>query len=732
MPILDRLQGPADLRGLSEHELEQLATDIRETIIRTVAVTGGHLGSSLGVVEITLALHRLLESPRDRIVWDTGHQAYAHKLLTGRLERFHTLRQIDGIGGFPRRTESAHDVFDGGHAGTGLSIAEGLATARDMRHSLERIAVVVGDAALLSGLSLEALNDIGHRQSQLLIVLNDNEMSISPSVGALSKYLSEIKLSTAWQQSKTAYDRVTEHIPFVGPRLLELSRRFRQSVVSFAQPGQLFEDLGITYVGVMPGHDLRLLEETFRRALALPGPVLVHVRTQKGKGYRPAERDQVSFHGAALPPIPVAPTDAHDRLPAIAATGANGANARMDDGDSMTSGAAGGSQVTQGRAAESGAPPSASVMADRRTPATLAAEGAADPPEARSDDAPSKTPNYTAFFATELVALGAVDRRIVAITAGMPTGTGLAKFQAAYPDRFVDVGIAEQHAVTLATGLALGRDAARGRPVLDVPPARVRPDRPRRVPERRPGPPRGRPGRPRGRGRHEPPGHVHDPGPADAAEPRRREPASDEQELRSLLRTALAQDHPFALHYPRDAGFGVPEREPEALPVGRGEVLREGRDLLFVTLRADHGPRARGRRRLEARGWSVGVINARFAKPLDQPAHPRPGARQVARRDVRGERRDRRVRLGGPRGIRGGAACRPRLPLVAVARDRDPRRPVRRPGCGHRPAAPHPARRARAHGAGRRGDQLGPSGGIAKPPAPSTPRVRPVSAPVPR
>ena len=180
MPILDRLQGPADLRGLSEPELEQLATELRETIIRTVAVTGGHLGSSLGVVEITLALHRLLESPRDRIVWDTGHQAYAHKLLTGRLDRFHTLRQIDGVGGFPRRTESPHDVFDGGHAGTGLSIAEGLATARDMRHSLERVAVVVGDAALLSGLSLEALNDIGHRQSQLLIVLNDNEMSISP------------------------------------------------------------------------------------------------------------------------------------------------------------------------------------------------------------------------------------------------------------------------------------------------------------------------------------------------------------------------------------------------------------------------------------------------------------------------------------------------------------------------------------------------------------------------
>ena len=203
MSILANLQGPADLRGMNEQQLTRLAAEIRETIIATVSKTGGHLGSSLGVVELTLALHRLLESPRDRIVWDTGHQAYPHKLLTGRLDRFDTLRQLDGIGGFPRRSESAHDVFDGGHAGTGLSVAEGLAAARDIRHGLERIAVVVGDAALMSGLSLEALNDIGHRRTQLLIVLNDNEMSISPTVGAFSHYLSQIKLSGAWRQSKT-------------------------------------------------------------------------------------------------------------------------------------------------------------------------------------------------------------------------------------------------------------------------------------------------------------------------------------------------------------------------------------------------------------------------------------------------------------------------------------------------------------------------------------------------
>ncbi len=605
VPILDRLEGPADLRGLTDAELAQLASEIRETIIRTVAVTGGHLGSSLGVVEITLALHRLLESPRDRIVWDTGHQAYAHKLLTGRLERFHTLRQIDGVGGFPRRSESPHDVFDGGHAGTGLSIAEGLATARDLRHSLERIAVVVGDAALLSGLSLEALNDIGHRQSQLLIVLNDNEMSISPSVGALSKYLSEIKLSVAWRQGKTAWDGATEQIPLVGSRLVELSRRFRQSVVSFAQPGQLFEDLGITYIGVMPGHDLRLLEETFRRALALNGPVIVHVRTQKGKGYRPAETDQVSFHGAALPPIAVPETDAHDRLPA-----------RLPgNGDSMTSAAAGGSAITLGRAADEGAPPSASVMADRRTPVHTS-EGTAEPSAAQAAE-PERTPNYTAFFARELVDLAADDRRIVAITAGMPTGTGLARFQAVYPDRFIDVGIAEQHAVTLATGLALGGmrpvvalystflQRAFDQTVHDVcqndAPVLLAVDRAGLV---------GEDGTSH-QGMFTIPAQRMLPNLV-IASPR------DEQELRSLLRTALAQEHPFALHYPRDAGYGVAARDPEVLPIGRGEVLREGDDLLFVAFGPIAHRAVEVAERLATRGWSVGVINARFAKPLDR------------------------------------------------------------------------------------------------------------------
>jgi 1-deoxy-D-xylulose-5-phosphate synthase len=570
--ILSDLQGPADLRGLSERELTQLAAEIRETIIRTVAETGGHLGSSLGVVELTIALHRLLESPRDRIVWDTGHQAYPHKLLTGRLARFGTLRSLDGVGGFPRRSESPHDVFDGGHAGTGLSIAEGLAEARDLRHGMERIAVVVGDAALMSGLSLEALNDIGQRQTQMLIVVNDNEMSISPTVGAFSKYLSQIKLSSTWRQSKSAYDQAVERVPVLGPHLLELSKRLRASVVRFAQPGQLFEDLGLTYIGVVPGHNIRALVETLGAALAVPGPTIVHVRTQKGRGFRPAIEDQVSFHGAALPPISLTPnTDAYD-----------------------------GSRAT----GPSVAMPSESMTDDAAAPT-------------REPAAPRKHPNYTAVFAAELIEAARKDRRIVGITAGMPTGTGMAKFAEAFPDRVFDVGIAEQHAVTLATGLAMGGmrpvvalystflQRAFDQTVHDVcqndQPVLIAVDRSGLVGEDG----TSHQGMFTLTAQRQLPNLV-------IASPK------DEQELRSLLRTGLAQDHPFALHYPRDAGFGLQAVDPVVLSVGQGETLREGRDLLFVGFGPIVARVLDAATTLEAEGWSVGVINARFAKPLDR------------------------------------------------------------------------------------------------------------------
>jgi 1-deoxy-D-xylulose-5-phosphate synthase len=565
--ILSELTSPADLRGLTEQQLTQLAAEIRETIIRTVAETGGHLGSSLGVVELTIALHRLLDSPRDKIVWDTGHQAYPHKLLTGRLGRFGTLRTLDGVGGFPRRSESEHDVFDGGHAGTGLSIAEGLAEARDLRHGPERIAVVVGDAALMSGLSLEALNDIGQRQTPMLIVVNDNEMSISPTVGAFSKYLSQIKLSTAWRQSKSAYDRAVLKVPVAGPHILELSKRLRASVVQFAQPGQLFEDLGITYIGVVPGHDLHALLETLAAALVQPGPTIVHVRTQKGRGFGPAIEDQVGFHGAALPPMKLPP-----RAPVVAPT-------------------------------------------EMRLPAESMADDAASP--AGGPSTPKRLPNYTAVFAAELIEAGRDDPRIVGITAGMPTGTGMAKFAEAFPGRVFDVGIAEQHAVTLATGLAMGGlrpvvalystflQRAFDQTVHDVcqndQPVLIAVDRAGLV---------GEDGTSH-QGMFTLPAQRQLPNLV-IASPR------DEQELRSLLRTGLAHDGPFALHYPRDPGFGLAPIEPAIVPIGQAETLREGRDILFVGFGPIVARAVEAAAALEGDGWSVGVINARFAKPLDR------------------------------------------------------------------------------------------------------------------
>jgi len=573
VPILPTLRGPADLRNLNETELAELAAEIRETIIATVATTGGHLGSSLGVVELTIALHRLLESPRDRIVWDTGHQAYPHKLLTGRYDRFGTLRQLGGIGGFPRRSESAHDVFDGGHAGTGLSIGQGLATARDLRGGDERIAVVVGDAAITSGLSLEALNDIGQRRTQLLIVLNDNEMSISPTVGGLSKYLSQIKLSGTWQSSKIAYDELVGRIPGIGPTVRELGQRLRASVVNFAQAGRLFEDLGITYIGLLPGHDLKALLSTFQSALELKGPVIVHVRTQKGHGYRPAEADQVGFHGAALPPMAVP----------VSTNGSGGDGAHDPNGRA-------------GMPAES--------MADDAAPPSAPAQ-------------PPKHPNYTAVFVGELIEQARADPRIVAITAGMPTGTGLSKFQAAFPQRFIDVGIAEQHSVAMATGLAMGGmrpvvalystflQRAFDQTVHDVcqndQPVLIAVDRAGLV---------GEDGTSH-QGMFTIPAQRQLPNLVVAS-------PKDEQELRSLLITALGQLHPFALHYPRDPGFGLPAVEPAPIPIGSGELLRDGRDLLFVGFGPIVARAIEAADVLEAEGWSVGVINARFAKPLDR------------------------------------------------------------------------------------------------------------------
>jgi 1-deoxy-D-xylulose-5-phosphate synthase len=596
LTILRDLNGPADLKGMSEQQLLALCGELRQTIIETVAQTGGHLGSSLGVVELTVALHRLLDSPTDHIVWDTGHQAYAHKLLTGRLERFGTLRQLGGIGGFPRRSESEHDVMDGGHAGTGISIAEGLALARDVRGSDERIAVVVGDAALMSGLSLEGLNDLGHRKTRMVIILNDNEMSISPTVGAVSTYLSRIKLSRTWRDSKRTYDDAVGRIPAVGPAAVEWSRRLRGAVVDFAQPGRLFEDLGITYIGPVPGHSLRDLDAVLRRAFTMDGPVLLHVRTQKGRGYRPAETDQISFHGAALPPMP------------LSAVKEDAVRPPVEPAAAPAPAASSAPQPETAAASPNGNGQSMTGPAQR--------EGDAAPSAAQRAAASKKPPNYTAIMAEELIAIGREDPRVVAITAGMPTGTGLSKFQAEFPTRFFDVGIAEQHAVALATGLALAGQRpmvalystflqrAFDQVVHDVcqndAPVVIGVDRAGLV---------GEDGTSH-QGMFTLPVQRQLPNLVIAS-------PKDEQELRSLMRTAFSQDHPFALHYPRDAGFDLPAVDPAPIPVGKGEIVRDGEDLLLIGF----GPIVKRAMdvadKLAADGWSVAVINARYAKPLD-------------------------------------------------------------------------------------------------------------------
>jgi 1-deoxy-D-xylulose-5-phosphate synthase len=553
--FLEGIDDPSQLRELSQAELEALAAELREKMIQTVKKTGGHLASSLGAVEIAIALHRTMDSPRDRIVWDTGHQAYAHKLLTGRWASFESLRQLDGVGGFPRRSESVHDVFDGGHAGTGVSIGTGLAAARDLRASGEgrrqRIAVCVGDAALQSGLTLEALNHLGHTKHPILIVLNDNEMSISPSVGGLSTRLNKLRLSRAYQGTKSATKGVLARVPLVGRPLLSLLAFTKEGFKrSWAKVG-FFEDMGITYVGVLDGHNLRELEATFEAAFRLNTPVLVHVKTIKGRGYPPAEQDSVSFHGASLPPMDLAVIDPTEE-------------------------------------------PLPSASEPKRRPKT-----------------------YTQVFVEELVRLASADERICAITAGMPTGTGLARFAEAFPSRLFDVGIAEQHSVTMATGLAL----AGMRPVValystfsqrafdqivhdvcqNAAPVVLAIDRAGLV---------GEDGTSH-QGMFTLPAQRSLPNLAIAS-------PKDEQEMRDLVVTAFAHDGPIALHYPRDPGQDLPDRMGAVLPIGKGEIVRSGSELLLVGF----GPLVQrllvAADALEAEdGLSCEVINARWAKPLD-------------------------------------------------------------------------------------------------------------------
>jgi len=539
--LLARIDAGTPVAELTAEEHEQLAAQIRETIIATVARTGGHLAPSLGVVELTIALQAVFPTPRDRIVWDVGHQCYAHKLLTGRFKDFCTLRQSGGISGFPRRSESCHDVFGTGHSGTSISAAAGLAAARDALGGSHKIVAVIGDGSLTSGEAFEALNHVGHLKQDLVVVLNDNEMSISPNVGALSSYLNRVLTGHLPTRMRDEFVKFLRGLPGVGEQAAKVAKRVEESVKALIVPGLLFEELGFRYVGPIPGHELPNLIETLRNVREqFRKPVLVHVITKKGKGYPPAERDPARYHG-------VGPFDP--------ATGA--------------------------------------VIA------------------------PPAPPSYTAVFGEALLREAVREPRLVAISAAMADGTGLAPFAAAHPERFFDVGIAEQHAVTFAAGLAcegmrpvvaiystflqrafdqvlhdvclqglpvvfaldragvVGDDGATHHGLFDLSYLRQIPN-------------------------------------LSIAAPK------DEAELARLLRTALGHSGPMALRYPRGAGVGVPVDEaPEPLAIGSWETLRPGGDLAILAVGACVGPALEAAAMLRAEGWSVGVVNARFVKPLD-------------------------------------------------------------------------------------------------------------------
>jgi 1-deoxy-D-xylulose-5-phosphate synthase len=376
--LLKKLHSPEELKSLSVKELEVLAGEIREKIIDTVSKTGGHLASSLGVVELSIALHRVLNTPSDKIVWDVGHQAYAHKLLTGRLERFDTLRQLGGISGFPKRDESPYDAFDVGHSSTSISAALGMAAARDCSGGDEKMVAVIGDGSLTGGMAFEALNQAGDQNKNLIVILNDNEMSISPNVGALSSLINRKMTSELVVRLKKEAENFLSHVPRIGKDLLKVARKAEGSLKGFFTPGMLFEAFGFDYVGPLNGHRLETLIPALENVTHLEGPVLVHVLTRKGKGFEPAEKHPSQFHG-------VGPFD-------------------------------------------------------KETGKVRASKGG-----------PS---SFTGVFGSTLSTMAEKDERIVAITAAMLEGTGLKDFSKRFPQRFFDVGIAEQHAVTFAAGLA--------------------------------------------------------------------------------------------------------------------------------------------------------------------------------------------------------------------------------------------------------------------------------------
>ncbi len=377
--LLNKIDSPADLKELSLDQLETLAGEIRQKIIDTVSKTGGHLAPNLGVVELTLALHSVFDAPKDKIIWDVGHQSYAHKLLTGRRDQFHTLRTYGGISGFPKRSESPYDTFDTGHSSTSISAGLGISTAKCLNGEKSKVISVIGDGSMTAGMAFEGLNQAGHTGKDLIVVLNDNEMSIAPNVGAFSSFLSRKMTGKRFVNFRKELENFIKSFPGVGENIMNLVRKSEDSFITFFTPGMLFEAFKFTYIGPIKGHRLDLLLEAFSNTLHLEGPILVHVLTQKGKGYEPAEKDPAHYHGVGAFDIPT------------------------------------------------GSP----------------SKGKTKPPQ-----------SFTEVFGNTMVELARENKKLFAITAAMPEGTGLAEFGQRYPERFLDVGIAEQHAVTFAAGLA--------------------------------------------------------------------------------------------------------------------------------------------------------------------------------------------------------------------------------------------------------------------------------------
>ncbi len=540
--IIDRIKYPSDLKSLKKHDLSILAKEIRDEIIKTVSVTGGHLASNLGVVELAIALHYVFDTPEDKIIWDVGHQSYAHKILTGRRDRFSSLRQYKGICGFPRRDESIYDVFGTGHSSTSISAALGMAVGRDLKGMKNNIVAVIGDGAMTAGLAYEAINQAGHLRKKLIVILNDNEWSISPNVGAIAAYLNKIMTGRRVSVFRKEIKRFLKRVPFVGNHLYLLMKRVEEFTKGFLTPGILFEELGFRYIGPIPGHSIGDLIDTLENIKKLNDkPILLHVITEKGKGYRPAEENPEIFHS-------VGPFDI-----------------------------------------SSGTPHS---ISDKKT--------------------------YTDAFSEYIVRFAHEDKKIVAITAAMREGTGLSRFAKEFPNRFFDVGIAEQHAVTFAAGLAVegfkpvvaiystflqraydqiihdvciqnlpvvfaidragivGADGETHQGVFDLSYLRHIPNMVVMAPK-------------------------------------------DGHELGDMLKTALLLNRPVAIRYPRSEIVGKDIKDkPEPIPCGKAELLREGKDVVIVAIGSMVYPSLEAAFYLEKEGIDAAVINARFLKPMDE------------------------------------------------------------------------------------------------------------------